>query len=479
MMIKKILKLIYETISQRRTFSFDTCLFILNKMDEFKDDVDLNKIKYKILETFNEQNILLKSTEVLEKNERIGDKNLTLTPFSCEYYKNYKTLENNLNHFEEFISNNKEKPNSNNLFDKGIKFCKNLINYDNKISNIKDNLKEKYISTRLINQFDPNEKDVNLYLNKLKNIDWIKDEKPTIKDLTEIVKYFLFIKENKEKTKLYKLSGIQNFVKNYNIVIKNTLQFFHKKQMMEILDFLGKIYLDMFKCFTIIKMRLNDKNLENFRNINEDKLYDNIDEQRKKVMEDLNEKIEDTERYINMYLDCKSEDDFKKTVAYNKYLFDKLIEKTKELCNDYKDSLKAKNNEIIDSIVMLKEYKEKREEFEKKVNDFKNATMKNDVSSDSREYIKTESHWYFLFIPIFSKDQTLKEYKKKIDLFFEQTKDKSKEIIEENTIKAKENIQQIINLFNVDIKGFEGKIDLFKKRLEEFEEFIYNSLGIN
>ena len=61
---------------------------------------------------------------------------------------------------------------------------------------------------------------------------------------------------------------------------------------------------------------------------------------------------------------------------------------------------------------MLKEYKEKREEFEKKVNDFKNGTMKNDVSSDSREYIKTESHWYFLFIPIFSKDQILKVIKK-------------------------------------------------------------------
>jgi hypothetical protein len=38
---------------------------------------------------------------------------------------------------------------------------------------------------------------------------------------------------------------------------------------------------------------------------------------------------------------------------------------------------------------------------------------------------------------------------------------------------------ELINLFNVDIKGFEGKIDLSKKGLEEFEEFIYNSLGIN
>ena len=153
-------------------------------MDEFKSDVHLDEKKSKFLEAFNEQNIHLKSTEVLEKNERIGDKNLTLTPFS-----------------------NKEKPNSNNFIEKGIKFCKNIINYDNKISNIK-------VSTRLINKICPNEKDVNLYLNILKNIDWIKDEKPTIKDLTKIVKYFLFIKENKEKTKLYQRSKIQNFFEN-------------------------------------------------------------------------------------------------------------------------------------------------------------------------------------------------------------------------------------------------------------------------
>ena len=88
-------------------------------MDEFKSDVHLDEKKSKFLEAFNEQNIHLKSTEVLEKNERIGDKNLTLTPFS-----------------------NKEKPNSNNFIEKGIKFCKNIINYDNKISNIKDNLKK-------------------------------------------------------------------------------------------------------------------------------------------------------------------------------------------------------------------------------------------------------------------------------------------------------------------------------------------------
>ena len=477
---KKILKLIYETISKRRTFSFDTCLFILNKMDEFQGELNLDEIKYKILETFNEQNINLKSTEVLEKNERIGDKNLTLTPFSCEYYKNYKNLENELNHFEQFIFNNIEKSNSKKLIDKGIKLFQNIINYDNKISNIKNNLKIKYISTSLINKFNPNEKDINLYLNELKNLEFIKNEEPNIKDLKEIVKYFLFIKQNKEKTKIYTLSNIQNLLKNYKVVIKNTIKFFKKKQIMEVLNFLGNIYLDILKSFTIIKMRLNDKNLENLRNINADEIYEDINEKKYEVISIIDKEIEFAEREARRLLkNFKGKDDFNNIVKDNQENFNELVENINKNCNNYKESLKKKNNKIIVDILKLKEYKDKKEEFEKKLNDFKNATMENDVSSNSREYIKTESHWYLFFIPIFSKDLTLKEYKNKIDSFFERIKEYSKEIIEENTLKARDNIQQIFNLLNIDIKGYEGKIDLFKERIEEFEEFIYNTLGIN
>jgi len=108
---QEILKLIYTTISKRRNFSFDTCLFILNKMDQQSDDLDFNDIRNKILDTFDKQNIGLLSNKVLEQNERIGDKALTLTPFSCEHYKNYKIFEGQLNNFDAFILSNVEKKN--------------------------------------------------------------------------------------------------------------------------------------------------------------------------------------------------------------------------------------------------------------------------------------------------------------------------------------------------------------------------------
>ena len=52
-------------------------------------------------------------------------------------------------------------------------------------------------------------------------------------------------------------------------------------------------------------------------------------------------------------------------------------------------------------------------------------------------------------------------------------------IIKNNQEKEIENIQEIINLFNDGISGYKGKINLFKERIEELEEFIYNTLGIN
>ena len=46
------------------------------------------------------------------------------------------------------------------------------------------------------------------------------------------------------------------------------------------------------------------------------------------------------------------------------------------------------------------------------------------------------------------------------------------EIIKNNQNKAIENIQVIINLSNSDISDYKGKMDLFKERIEELEEFI-------
>ena len=103
---QKILTLIYNTIKQRNNFSFDTCLFILNKIDKFEQEIDLNAVSNKILDIFDKENSDLPSTKVLEQKERINVKSLSVTPFSCLKYKEYKLFEINLLDFEKFIEIN-------------------------------------------------------------------------------------------------------------------------------------------------------------------------------------------------------------------------------------------------------------------------------------------------------------------------------------------------------------------------------------
>ena len=41
---QRILGLIYDTIKRRNDFSFDTCLFILNKIDMIEENIDYENI---------------------------------------------------------------------------------------------------------------------------------------------------------------------------------------------------------------------------------------------------------------------------------------------------------------------------------------------------------------------------------------------------------------------------------------------------
>ena len=114
------------------------------------------------------------TNEVLEQNERIGDRVLTLTPFSCEH-KNYKIFEGQLNNFDAFIKANVEKEKPEGLFsifkDKITGFFVN----DDDIQNIKENLK-KYMKIENIDKFHSDKKEFLSYLNNLKKL-FIKNEK--------------------------------------------------------------------------------------------------------------------------------------------------------------------------------------------------------------------------------------------------------------------------------------------------------------
>ena len=181
------------------------------------------------------------------------------------------------------------------------------------------------------------------------------------KDIEIIVKLFLYIKQNREQCKIFKLSNIKNLFNNYKLVINNTFKFFKKRQIIDILDFFGRIYSEILKSFTIIKMRMNDENLENFQKIDEDELFNEINKEADKKIHEIEKLIKTTKKMAEINIKkSRNEDEFRKNVEENDELFDDLIEELNDLCNEQKNYLKQKNNYIILGILKLKEYQKKK-----------------------------------------------------------------------------------------------------------------------
>ena len=106
---QQVLTLIYNTIKVISNFSFNTCLFILNKIDEIKREINYENIKNRILKIFDMENKFMDSREVLKQKQRIGDESLSLSGFSSYLYDSYRNLEEKILDFEEFIKINSIK----------------------------------------------------------------------------------------------------------------------------------------------------------------------------------------------------------------------------------------------------------------------------------------------------------------------------------------------------------------------------------
>ena len=115
--------LIYNYIKDRNNFSFNNCLFILNKIyEEENKDLNLDEATQKILKIFDELNDYVDSITVLDRKNRIQDKALSLSPFSFYRYIEFKKFESDIKNFEDFIKSN--------LRDNSKKNCKNIeINF--------------------------------------------------------------------------------------------------------------------------------------------------------------------------------------------------------------------------------------------------------------------------------------------------------------------------------------------------------------
>ena len=486
---QKILALMYKTIRERNNFSFNTCLFILNKIDqiEVQQEVDLNKITTEILDTFDKENKDLPSWRVLEQKERIGDKSLSLTKFSSVRYKDYKKFEENLLNFEKFIEicayNNKKK---NSDYEKRMNPLQSFQD-ENILSIIINNMEKNYFDKINLKKLNIGETYFDNYMKRLKDI--IKIKNPDEKKMEKIVKLYLYILGNRTKLKIYKISYIDTLLKNYNDVINHTLKFFELKQQSDVLAFISNSYENLNALFHIIKLRMNDENIHIFQQINKDDIINSINRQMTRTKKDISFEFDSTKRIISKKIEQCSNDQksFEKMVSDNNIFLNELIEKVKNKSQLLDDFLKEENEKIINKL-NLKELQNDKNKFKEKMNKLEKLNINNSVSSSSSSYVSTrnetyEGNWYWFYTDshtktIYEHDKTISNYKEKINNFFKEGLNNSSKMIEENKNKIINNISDIFNKFNEGINGFKRNINKFEKTVKDVEDFIYRQTGI-
>ena len=108
---QKILQeIIFKSINKRETFSLETCLFIINKIDIIKSfDEELSLIKEEILTIFDKCYNGYSLRDTFKKKQEIHTDSLILQGFSAHLFEEYLKFSYEIEHFEEFILKNMEK----------------------------------------------------------------------------------------------------------------------------------------------------------------------------------------------------------------------------------------------------------------------------------------------------------------------------------------------------------------------------------
>ena len=487
---QQILALMYNTIKQRSNFSFNTCLFILNKYDLLGDqEIKLEEVAKRILDILDKENVDSSSIMVLEQKERIGDKSLSLTPFSCEKYKEYKKFETNLLNFEKFIEINSIKNNQEKKkFSDYVSLMNplNLFQDENIVNIIIKNMEKNYFEKINLKKVAIPNNAFEEYLSRLNKIITIKNVKK--KDLEKIVLLYFYIVQNKKKYKPYRTSYIDYLLNNFQTVITNTLEFFEKKKQKDALLFISKCYEKMNDLYHVVKLKMENENIDAFQKIDKNKIFKEIEKETRYIKEDIETEIDSNKRIVENKINiCKeNEDAFKTMVSENSGIIGELINKIKNKNNRLDQILREKNDIIIENL-NLKELEKEKSNFRENMSKFEEINITDNVSSGSDSYIsKYEKSWktgWWLweethYKTVYEHSKTIGNYRAKLDTFFKDTKKNSLESIEDKKTKTIENIDGIFGKFNEEINGFKKNINEFKKIVDQVEDFIYKNTGI-
>ena len=508
---KQILNLIYDTIKKRNDFSFDTCLFILNKIDMIKEKIDYEDISKQILKIFDDSNRFELSKDVINQKQRFKDDELTLTGFSCLRYKEFKEL--NIFDFEKFI-----KINSRGIIGGNI------------IENIKYNLKNNYIKIKNYKKNIGEKNEEQKYTKQLKAI--LKNQNPEDEDIKEIVQLYIYILKNYKKINQYKYSNIDLLINRFENVIQETLCFFERKQRTDAIKFLENSYLEILEIYNIVKITLKDGNIDKFKKVQNEPNEEDIEKRALNTIDEINDKFNKCEDLIKSKIDSiYDEYSFNQIVNENISILDEFINEINNLISEFDFFLKNKYNKIINELELEQlekdktEFKEKMERLNQvniqKVNRTFSKKTHSETRSSTYKVTKTVSlqvpeTYYeggilrkiltiatlgiyqespktrmkdvdvevddyrtsYYTVEVFDTSESKEKLRNDIKLYFDEGKEKSLDNIKNNKESTINNIKGIFQKFNAEITGFQNNFDRFEKIVKEVEKFILINTGL-
>ena len=152
---------------------------------------------------------------------------------------------------------------------------------DKEIITIQNNLKVNYlkINNSKLSKFVPNKDDFDKRLEDLKDL--FKNKEVNNDDLQKIVKYYLYILENRTELNEYKLCKINDLLNNFKKIIGITFNFFEIKKQNDAINFISFCYNQILELFNIIKIKVYEHN--SFKNIDKNKIIDKIQDITKSI----------------------------------------------------------------------------------------------------------------------------------------------------------------------------------------------------
>jgi hypothetical protein len=245
-----------------------------------------------------------------------------------------------------------------------------------------------------LKQFNPNKEDFDKRLNILKDL--FKNKEVNNDDLQKIVKYYLYILENRTDLNEYKLCNINNLLENFKIIIGNTFNFFEIKKQNDAINFISFCYNQILELFNIIKIKVY-KNSSEFDKINKEEIINIIQDEsntfKKKIKKLFREKRTEITKKIE---DCQDDQEqFKSLFGYIKGNCDSMITYINEDCQNFDKFLKKTYDNYINKL-NLEEMEKSKKEFEENMKNFNNVRL-DGISQDSSDYISFDYKILFFF----------------------------------------------------------------------------------